>query len=113
MLVAPPGLDSQSKLSEILVEECKKDKERLTHYLNNDVGIFHKHHCLSIADHIANYVDEMESDQNDNSNNMTRRSKKVTLCVEGTLPSFVRSFLVSPPTPLADCGRCHPLALRG
>ena len=92
-LLLSKGLDSQSKLSEILVEECKKDKDRLTHYLNNDVGIFHKHHCLSIADHIANYVDEMESHESGSSSNVTRKSKKVTLCVEGNISVGKTTFL--------------------
>ena len=85
-LLLSKGLDSQSKLSEVLVESCKNDKERLTEYLNGEIGIFHKHHCLSIADHIANHVEELENGEKENASTRKKSEKKMTFCIEGARP---------------------------
>ena len=76
----------------MLVEECSNDKEELFRYLNNDIGIFHKNHCSSIVDHIASHLEESDVG-NDRSALLTRKSRKLTFCVEGNISVGKTTFL--------------------
>lgn len=84
------GLSSVASLKEVFKVEHKQNAKALRQYLQEKVGI-RSHHCSVIATDIKQKVDEEVADAEGPST--SRRSGRVTLCVEGNISAGKSTFL--------------------
>ncbi|DBB02914.1 TPA: hypothetical protein ACH3X1_013516 [Trebouxia sp. C0004] len=84
------GLSSVASLKQVFKVEHKQDAKALRQYLQEKVGI-RSHHCSVIATDIKQKVDEDVADAEGPS--ISRRSGRVTLCVEGNISAGKSTFL--------------------